>query len=92
MTHIHDTLMAIHLHIISILTYFVLVLNLLNKKSTNIFSIASLLHFYKMMSLLTLSLPRSDLVILISGCYPFYCALRFYVILGLYQYSIYCLI
>ena len=69
MIHIHDMLMAIHLHIIPILKYFVLVLNLPNKKSTNIFSIASLLSlFYKMMSLLTLSLPRSDLVILISGC------------------------
>ena len=69
MIHIHNMLMAIHLHIIPILKYFVLVLNLPNKKSTNIFSIASLLSlFYKMMSLLTLSLPRSDLVILISGC------------------------
>ena len=71
-----DMLMVIHLHIIPILTYFVSVLNFLYKKSTNIFSVASLLCFYKIITLLTLWLdPKIWLVILISGCYTFYGAL-----------------
>lgn len=49
-----DMLIVIHLHIIPILTYFVSVLNFLYKKSTNIFSVASLLCFYKIITLLTL--------------------------------------